>query len=68
MKLDLPALMGLIQKMGVNVPNAALANLPQADDSAVMTALNEQLGLKLESTRGPVNVMIIESVSAPTPD
>jgi uncharacterized protein (TIGR03435 family) len=34
----------------------------------VMTALSEQLGLKRESTRGPVDVMIIDSVSAPTPD
>jgi uncharacterized protein (TIGR03435 family) len=68
MKLDLQALMGLVQKMGINVPNAALANLPQSDGSAVMTALSEQLGLKLESTRGPVDVMIIDSVSAPTPD
>jgi len=34
----------------------------------VMTVLNEQLGLKLESTRGPVDVLVIESVQAPTPD
>jgi uncharacterized protein (TIGR03435 family) len=68
MKLDMQALMGLVQKMGINVPAAALANLPQSDGSSVMTALNEQLGLKLESTRGPVDVMIIESVQAPTAD
>ncbi|MGH8431412.1 MAG: TIGR03435 family protein, partial [Solimonas sp.] len=41
MKLDMQALMGLVQKMGVNVPAAALANLPQSDGSSVMTALNE---------------------------
>jgi uncharacterized protein (TIGR03435 family) len=68
MKLDLPALIGLIQKMGVNVPANALANLPQSDGSSIMTALNEQLGLKLNSTRGPVDVLVIDSVQAPTPD
>ena len=68
MKLDMQALMGLVQKLGVSVPAAALSNLPQSDGSSVMTALNEQLGLKLESTRGPVDVLVIDSVEAPTPD
>ena len=68
LKLDLQALMGLVQKLGVNVPTAALANLPQSDGSSVMTALNEQLGLKLESTRGPVDVLVVDSVETPTPD
>jgi uncharacterized protein (TIGR03435 family) len=65
MKLDLQALMGLVQKLGVNVPTGAL---PPTDGSSVMTALNEQLGLKLESTRGPVDVLVIDSVEAPAPD
>jgi uncharacterized protein (TIGR03435 family) len=68
MKLDLQALMGLVQKLGVNVPAGALANLPQSDGSSVMTALNEQLGLKLESTRGPVDVLVIDSMEPPTAD
>ncbi|HET9834670.1 MAG TPA: DUF3738 domain-containing protein [Vicinamibacterales bacterium] len=42
--------------------------MPQTDGSSVMTALNEQLGLKLESTRGPVDVLVIDSLQAPTPD
>jgi len=67
-KLDMQVLMGLVQKLGVNVPAGALANLPQADGSSLMTALNEQLGLKLESSRGPVDVLVIDSVEAPTPD
>lgn len=32
------------------------------------TALEEQLGLKLESTKGPVDVLVIEHVENPTPD
>ena len=68
MKLDMQALMGLVQKLGINVPAAALANLPPSDGSSVMTVLNEQLGLKLESTRSPVDVLVIDSVAAPTAD
>jgi uncharacterized protein (TIGR03435 family) len=65
MKLDMQTLLGLVQKLGINVPTP---NLPQTDGSSVMTVLNEQLGLKLESTRGPVDVLVIDSVQAPTPD
>jgi uncharacterized protein (TIGR03435 family) len=39
-------------------PDPALPSLP--------TALQEQLGLKLEATRGPVDVMVIDSVHQPT--
>jgi uncharacterized protein (TIGR03435 family) len=67
-KLDMQALLGLVQKLGINVPPAALANLPQSDGSSLMTALSEQLGLKLESSRGPVDVLVIDSVEAATPD
>jgi uncharacterized protein (TIGR03435 family) len=65
LKLDMQTLLGLVQKLGLNVPTP---NLPPSDGSSVMTALNEQLGLKLESSRGPVDVLIIDSVEPPTPD
>lgn len=34
----------------------------------VFTALQEQLGLKLESARGPVQYLVIERIERPTPD
>ena len=45
-------------------------NLPPVDPDApsLFTALQEQLGLKLESTRGPVDVLVIDKVERPTED
>jgi bla regulator protein BlaR1 len=41
-------------------PNSANPDLP-----SFVTALGEQLGLKLERTRGPVDVLVIESAEQP---
>ena len=41
---------------------------PGPDAPALSTALQEQLGLRLERARGPVDWLIIESVERPTPD
>ena len=34
----------------------------------ILTALQEQLGLRLESGKGPVEVLVIDSVARPTED
>lgn len=43
---------------------------PAADPNApsLVVALQEQLGLKLESARGPVEVAVIDRIEKPTPD
>ena len=39
-----------------------------SDPPALSTALEEQLGLRLQSRRGPVEVLVIDSAQRPTPD
>jgi uncharacterized protein (TIGR03435 family) len=49
---------------------SAPSTLPPVDPhgSSIFTALQEQLGLKLESARAPVDVLVIDRVDRPTPD
>jgi len=45
---------------------AAAAVLPRADDQpSLFVALDEQLGLRLERTRGPVRVLVVDRVEPP---
>jgi uncharacterized protein (TIGR03435 family) len=59
-----PALTG--RGPGGGLPGLADNPLPAGQDAlSIFTAVQEQLGLKLESTRAPVDVLIIESAQKP---
>ena len=47
-------------------PAVAPAGASDPTVPSIFTAIQEQLGLKIESTRGPVNVLVIDSVQKPT--
>jgi uncharacterized protein (TIGR03435 family) len=48
--------------------NGAPPPAPNSDAPDLFTAVREQLGLKLESTKGPVDVLVIDHVEHPTED
>jgi uncharacterized protein (TIGR03435 family) len=52
------------------IPQGPLPGLPPIDPNgpSIFTAVQEQLGLKLDSQRGPVDVLVIDSVDHPTKD
>ncbi len=52
-------------------PPAAPAGAPAPTDASapnIFTAVQEQLGLKLESTRAPIEVLVVDRVERPMPD
>jgi uncharacterized protein (TIGR03435 family) len=58
--------------LGLRGPGGGLPGQPEnprpvdGDALSIFTAVQEQLGLKLESTRGPVDVLVIESAERPS--
>jgi uncharacterized protein (TIGR03435 family) len=52
---------------GLGVPPSA-AEPANSDVPSIFTALEEQLGLKLESQTGPAEVLVIDHVERPTPN
>jgi uncharacterized protein (TIGR03435 family) len=49
-------------------PGVPELSQPASDGPSLFTAMQEQLGLKLESARGPVEMIVIESAQRPEPD
>jgi uncharacterized protein (TIGR03435 family) len=62
--VDMQTLARLYADLGVNMP------LPQGlpEGPSLMTLLQEDLGLELDSQRGPGDVLVIDSAELPTPD
>jgi uncharacterized protein (TIGR03435 family) len=44
------------------------ADQPDSDKPSLVAAVQEQLGLKLEAERGPVEVIVIDHVERPSPN
>ena len=64
---------GLSGRFDLNLrwtPDDAAASAPSSPDVPpdIFTAIQEQLGLKLESTKAPVPVLVIDSVEKPSPN
>lgn len=57
-----PSMMSDAPKAGVSPPPS------NTNGPSIFTALQEQLGLKLESARGPVDTLVIDRAELPTPD
>jgi uncharacterized protein (TIGR03435 family) len=63
---DLSFTPDFISSAPVQLPPGVAPPPPNPDLESLYVALQEQLGLRLESTHGPVEVLVIDSVSKPS--
>jgi uncharacterized protein (TIGR03435 family) len=49
-------------------PNSGSVNRADGDRASLFTALREQLGLRLDSRKGPVEFLVIDSAERPVED
>jgi uncharacterized protein (TIGR03435 family) len=54
------------ERLNDRLASGGASLLAGTEGASLITALQEQLGMKLESARGPVQVLVIDSVSEPT--
>jgi uncharacterized protein (TIGR03435 family) len=59
---------GLVGAFEINLRWTPEGQEARSDAPSLFTALPEQLGLRLDARRGPVRMLVIDSVERPTPD
>ena len=62
-RFDPQVLLQMASQFGFNLPPGV--GLPASDSPSLLTALREDLGLKLDSERGQVEVLVIDSAEMP---